>query len=135
MSALATIRRLDYTIIFARDMTRMRDFYERIMHFPIDHELGPQWVAYRIGENILTLTGRGLLFHDEPTPAGALSVQLAFRVALADVDRCAAELAAVGVTLELPPTDQPWGHRTVFFRDPDGNVVEIFADTEPRLSL
>jgi catechol 2,3-dioxygenase-like lactoylglutathione lyase family enzyme len=28
----------------------------------------------------------------------------------------------------LPPTDQPWGHRTLFFRDPDGNVLEIYAD-------
>jgi catechol 2,3-dioxygenase-like lactoylglutathione lyase family enzyme len=55
-------------------------------------------------------------------------VQLAFRVAPAQVDRCAEELAAAGVTIESPPTDQPWGHRTLFFRDPDGNVLEIFAD-------
>ena len=26
------------------------------------------------------------------------------------------------------PTDQPWGHRTLFVRDPGGNVVEIYAD-------
>jgi catechol 2,3-dioxygenase-like lactoylglutathione lyase family enzyme len=28
----------------------------------------------------------------------------------------------------LPVTDQPFGHRTVFFRDPDGNVLEIYAE-------
>jgi catechol 2,3-dioxygenase-like lactoylglutathione lyase family enzyme len=28
----------------------------------------------------------------------------------------------------MPPTDQPWGHRTLFVRDPDGNVVEIYAE-------
>ena len=27
-----------------------------------------------------------------------------------------------------PPTDRPFGHRTLFFRDPDGNVIEIFAE-------
>jgi catechol 2,3-dioxygenase-like lactoylglutathione lyase family enzyme len=27
-----------------------------------------------------------------------------------------------------PATDQPWGHRTLFFRDPDGNLLEIYAD-------
>jgi catechol 2,3-dioxygenase-like lactoylglutathione lyase family enzyme len=27
-----------------------------------------------------------------------------------------------------PPTDRPWGHRTLFFRDPDGNILEIYAD-------
>jgi catechol 2,3-dioxygenase-like lactoylglutathione lyase family enzyme len=27
-----------------------------------------------------------------------------------------------------PPTNQPFGHRTVFFRDPDGNLLEFYAD-------
>lgn len=128
MSALDAIRQLDYTIIFARDLARMRVFYEKIMGFAIHHELGTQWVAYRVGSNILTLTERGLMFDDPPTPPGSLSVQLAFRVAPAEVGRCATELAAAGVAIESPPTDQPWGHRTVFFRDPDGNVLEIYAE-------
>jgi len=27
--------------------------------------------------------------------------------------------------------DQPFGHRTLFFRDPDGNVLEIYAEIVP----
>ena len=128
MSALRQIRHLDYTIIFARDMPAMRRFYEQVMQLPIHNELGPQWVAYKVGSNILTLTERGLMFDDEPTPKGALSLQLAFRVAPAEVDACAQELAETGVKIEMAPTNQPWGHRTLFFRDPDGNVLEIYAD-------
>jgi len=128
MTALDSIRQLDYTIIFARDLPRMRRFYENVMGFPIDHELGPQWIGFRVGPNILALTERGLLFNDPAPPPGALSVQIALRVAPSDVDRCAEELAAAGVVIESPPADQPWGHRTLFLRDPDGNVVEIFAD-------
>jgi len=26
-----------------------------------------------------------------------------------------------------PPTTQPWGTRSVYFRDPDGNLVDFFA--------
>ena len=37
-------------------------------------------------------------------------------------------LRAEGVAIVAPATDQPWGHRTVFFRDPDGNLLEIYAD-------
>jgi len=55
-------------------------------------------------------------------------LQLAFRVAPKVVDACAEELAAAGVKIESPPTDQPFGHRTLFFRDPDGNVLEIYAE-------
>ena len=128
MSALRSIRQLDYTVLFARDMPRMRRFYADVMGFPVDHELGPRWIAYRVGANVLALTERGLLFDDAPPPTGALSAQLAFRVAPADVDRCAEELSRAGVPIESPPTDQPWGHRTLFFRDPDGNVLEIYAE-------
>lgn len=128
MSALATIRQLDYTIIFARNLPRMRRFYEDVMRFPILHELGPSWIAYRVGSNVLAITERGLMFDDAPTPLGALSAQLAFRVSPGDVDRCGAELRQMGIELISAPQDQPWGHRTLFFRDPDGNVLEIYAD-------
>jgi catechol 2,3-dioxygenase-like lactoylglutathione lyase family enzyme len=55
-------------------------------------------------------------------------LQLAFRVAPPDVSRCEEELKSAGVAIISPTTDQPWHHRTLFFRDPDGNVLEIYAD-------
>lgn len=128
MSALQSIRQLDYTVLFARDMARMRHFYAEIMRFPVDHELGPQWIVFRIGANLLVLTQRGLLFDDAPPPDGALSVQLAFRVAPGAVAQCEDELRTAGVPPIHPTTDQPWRHRTLFFRDPDGNVLEIYAE-------
>lgn len=33
-----------------------------------------------------------------------------------------------GVAILSGPTDQPFGHRTLFFRDPDGNALEIYAE-------
>jgi len=128
MSPLKKIRHLDYTVVFARNMDAMRRFYGEVMEFPVYNELGRGWIAYRVGASLLALTERGVMFDDAPTPAGALSLQLAFRVAPEDVDACAETLAVRGVTIAAPPTDQPWGHRTVFFRDPDGNVLEIYAD-------
>ncbi|HTK57249.1 MAG TPA: VOC family protein [Gemmatimonadales bacterium] len=128
MTVLAQIRQLDYTILFARDLPAMRRFYEEVMRFPVGRTLGPQWTEFRVGGNILVLTERGMMFNDTPTPAGALSVQLAFRVAPSVMQECADELAKAGVPLLGSVTDQPWGHRTLFFRDPDGNVLEIYAD-------
>jgi len=49
-------------------------------------------------------------------------------VTRAEVDACADALRSRGVPIEREPADQPWGHRTLFFRDPDGNVLEIYAD-------
>lgn len=125
---LSRIRHLDYTVIYARDMPAMRRFYGGMMAFPLYRELGPQWIEYRVGASILALTERGLMFDDPAPPIGALSLQLAFRVTRAEVDACAGALRERGVAIVKEPTDQPWGHRTLFFRDPDGNVLEIYGD-------
>jgi lactoylglutathione lyase len=128
MSALSSIRQIDYTVIYARDMAAMRRFYGRVMRFPLLRELSPHWIEYSVGSTTLALTERGKRFDDPAPPTGALSLQLAFRVAPKIVDTCAQELVAAGVHIVSPPTDQPFGHRTLFFRDPDGNVLEIYAE-------
>jgi catechol 2,3-dioxygenase-like lactoylglutathione lyase family enzyme len=45
-----------------------------------------------------------------------------------EVDQCAEELAKKNVEIVSPPTDRPFGHRTLFFRDPDGNLLEVYAE-------
>ncbi len=45
-----------------------------------------------------------------------------------DVDAFARRLEQMGVPLVAPPTDRPvWQLRTVHFRDPDGNLIEVFS--------
>jgi len=127
-SALGRIRGLDYTVIFTRDAAAMHRFYRDVMRFQVERSLGPDWVEYRVGSNILALAKPHITRDDAPTPAGAASLQLAFRVAPPDVSRCEEELRAAGVAIAAPATDQPWHHRTLFFRDPDGNMLEIYAD-------
>jgi catechol 2,3-dioxygenase-like lactoylglutathione lyase family enzyme len=127
-SAFQSIRAIDYTVIFVRDMTAMRRFYEDILGFPLLRELSPGWIEYRLGGNTLALAMPSRTAADVPTPNGSASLQLAFKVSAAEVDQCADELVRQGVNLLSPPTDQVFGHRTLFFRDPDGNLLEVFAD-------
>ena len=109
-------------------MAAMRRFYEDILRFSLLRELFPGWIEYQIGGNILALSRPHRTAKDAPTPPGSASLQLAFKVAAPDVDRCADELVRQGVDLLEPPTNQPFGHRTLFFRDPDGNLLEVFAE-------
>lgn len=126
---MRAVRSLDYTILFARDLPAMRRFYGETLGLDHNRELGDHWTEYRIGANILALTQRGkLFFNDDPPPKGALSVQLAFRVTPNEVNVCAAALKEAGVALVHDVKDQPFGHRTAFFRDPDGNILEIYAE-------
>lgn len=125
---LRSIRQLDYTVIYCRDLVAMRRFYSETMGFTLERELGPRWLEFRLRSSVLALTARGGRFNDPSPPTGALSVQLAFRVPPRDVDACADALRTAGVKIEFEPADQPFGHRTLFFRDPDGNVLEIYAE-------
>jgi catechol 2,3-dioxygenase-like lactoylglutathione lyase family enzyme len=127
-SPFAAIRAVDYTVIFVRDLAAMRAFYENVLRFPLERELSPRWFEYRVGSNILALAIAGMTPDDAPIPKGSAALQLAFRVPPPDVDRCAAELERQGVAILRPPTNHAFGHRTLFFRDPDGNVLEIYAE-------
>jgi catechol 2,3-dioxygenase-like lactoylglutathione lyase family enzyme len=127
-SAFQAIRAIDCTVVFVRDMAAMRRFYEDILGFPLLRELSPGWIEYRVGNNTLALARPSLTAADAPTPNSSASLQLAFKVSVGEVDQCADELVRHGVDLLSPPTDRPFGHRTLFFRDPDGNLVEIFAE-------
>lgn len=57
------------------------------------------------------------------------SAILEFRVD--DLDRAAAELSAVVTDVVQEPTTQPWGNRSWLFRDPDGNLINLFARLSP----
>ena len=128
--SLKDIHNFDYAVLLCRNMAATRHFYETVMGFPVEHD-SPLWVSFRIGATLLTLKPRGksLAWDDGPIPAGSASVQLAFRVPPAAVDACYDELIDAGVEIVREPTDLPaWRHRTLFFRDPEDNVIEIYAE-------
>lgn len=127
-SPFSAIRAIDYTVIFVRDMAAMRRFYEDILALSLLRELSPNWIEYGLGPNTLALARPGRTAADVAVPHGTASLQLAFRVSAAEVDACADELVRQGVTLLSPPTNQSFGHRTLFFRDPDGNLLEVYAE-------
>ncbi len=43
-----------------------------------------------------------------------------------DVDAVQRRLGAA-TTVAMPPSDMPWGNRSMLLRDPDGNLINIFA--------
>ena len=128
--SLKDIHTLDYTVLLCTDMAATRRFYEDVMGFAVETDT-PNWVSFRIGGALLTLRPRDCMpiWQDGPAVEGSASVQLAFRVPPPSVDACYQELLAHGVPIVREPTDLPnWRHRTLFFRDPENNVIEIYAE-------
>lgn len=123
---LKNIRNLDYVILLCADIQSMKVFYHETMGFPIYRDDG-EWVELKVGATLLTLRPRGRPYDGAKLPNTA-GVQLAFRVAPAEVESCYQELMAKQAHIIEVPRDTDYGHRTLFFYDPEGNILEIHAD-------
>lgn len=122
---LDRIRDMSYVILLCDDTALMKQFYSEVMRFSIYRDW-PGWTEFRVGSTLLTLRRRGRPY-DGSGPTGA-AIQLAFRVAPDEVESCYEELLEKGVEILEPVTVQDFGHKTLFFRDPEGNILEIYAD-------
>jgi predicted enzyme related to lactoylglutathione lyase len=65
-------------------------------------------------------------------PSANRSVIIDF--AVENVDRERARLGPIVAGFVMEPTDQPWGSRSMLFRDPDGNLIS-FSTQSPATSL
>jgi catechol 2,3-dioxygenase-like lactoylglutathione lyase family enzyme len=117
---------LDYVILLCEDIQRMRMFYLETLGLPI-HRDWEDWLEMRAGNILLTLRPRGRIYDGLKAPNSA-TVQLAFRVAPDEVETCYEELVQKQVEIIEAPRDWEYGHRTLFFKDPDGNILEIYAE-------
>jgi uncharacterized glyoxalase superfamily protein PhnB len=95
---------------------------------------GDDYAEFRTGIGVLAIFSAQAQDRYIPGSAAAgqnRGVVLEFRVA--DVDREYRRLQDVVKTWVKPPTTQPWRTRSVYFRDPDGNLVDFYSQPPPRL--
>jgi len=62
------------------------------------------------------------------SPRHQAEIMLDFRAG--DVDAEYERISRLGVSWVMPPATQPWGCRTMIFRDPAGNLVNISSPAE-----
>ncbi|MEX1020896.1 MAG: VOC family protein [Litorilinea sp.] len=127
---LSAVKHISYVIILCEDMQRMKAFYRGLFDFAVDSESETS-LALRAGSLLLGLRKRTRAYDGSGVRPELPGVQIAFLVERDEVDRCYAQLLEKGVEILDPPADQPRGHRTVYFADPEGNQLEIYAEIEP----
>jgi catechol 2,3-dioxygenase-like lactoylglutathione lyase family enzyme len=112
--------------IITDDIKRLVQFYEglglKAVWYTDDFaELSSATCTLAIGsKRTMDLFGAGAA-----TPAANRSVILEFRVG--DVDDAYRKLERHLTDVVQQPTTQPWGNRSLLFRDPDGNLVNLFT--------
>lgn len=124
---LKAVDKLSYVIILCHDLPRMKEFYRGLFAFAVDSE-SDTGLTFRAGGVLFSLRQRTRAYDGRGVRPELPGVQVAFLVEPAEVDRCHALLIERGVEILDPPADQPRGHRTVYFADPEGNMLEIYAE-------
>ncbi|MEZ4660469.1 MAG: VOC family protein [Caldilineaceae bacterium] len=124
---LTAVHQLNYVIVLCDDLERMKAFYRDLFPFAVDSESETS-LALRAGGVLLGLRKRTRHYDGAGVRPELPGVQLAFLVEPAQVDECYDQLLAKGITILDPPADQPRGHRTVYFADPEGNQLEVYAE-------
>lgn len=119
--------KLTYVLILCEDLDRMKAFYRDLFAYEVDSE-SETGLALRAGNVLLALRKRTRDYDGSGVRPELPGVQIAFLVEPHEVQICYQQLLAKGVEILDPPTDQPRGHRTVYFADPEGNQLEIYAE-------
>lgn len=88
--------------------------------------------AYRVDEAkadpcYMGFTRDGVWLHVSSFSGDGVSGGVAFLL-VEDVDELHAELVTKGVPIDLEPTDQTWGNREMYVKDPDGNSIRFVRE-------
>lgn len=120
------IDHLDHVVITTAHLDQCIDFYTRILGMKLEEFAGGR-LALRFGEQKFNIHVKGMEFEPKaavPTP-GALDFCL---IAAIPLERVIARLGKLGVPVIEGPvakTGAAYPLRSVYVRDPDGNLVEI----------
>jgi catechol 2,3-dioxygenase-like lactoylglutathione lyase family enzyme len=119
--------RLINTCVITSDVKRLVDFYEPVLKLKAKWS-GEDYAEFPTGVGVFAIFSAKAQEKYMPGASQASmnrSVILEFRVADVDVEYRRLQ-GLVKVWAKLPST-QPWGTRSVYFRDPDGNLVDFFT--------
>ena len=129
--------RLDGFGLFVKDITTMIKFYRDVLDFEIKEDLNTSNVYLKKDGTLFLLYGRNdfekMTNHKYEYVKGLNGhSELALYVdTFEEVDIEYNKAISKGATSVLAPTTEPWGQRTCYIADPEGNLIEIGSFNKP----
>ncbi len=120
------MKRLKSICLITEDVRGLCDFYAKVLE--ASPEGDDTFAAFTTSEINLSISSTRIL--EEMAPGLKIKPQggncfLEFEVE--DVDQEYERLKALHAKMIKAPTTQPWGLRSLWFNDPDGNTINFFA--------
>jgi catechol 2,3-dioxygenase-like lactoylglutathione lyase family enzyme len=118
------------TALYVDDLERAAAFYADVLALPSLYS-DERLRAFAVGNSVLLLFRRGASLETMTLPGGTIPphdgsgpLHVAFAIGADELGRWEARLRDRGVAVE-GRTDWPRGGRSIYFRDPDGHLLEL----------
>ena len=129
--------RLDGYGLFVKDMTAMIRFYQDVLGFEIKEAEDTENVYFVKDGTLFLLYGRKNFEaltdkrYEYLKGVNAHSEMALYVDTFEEVDEQYRNVIENGATSLMEPTTEPWGQRTCFIADPEGNIIEIGSWNKP----
>ncbi len=123
--------KLDGFGLFVNDMGKMIRFYRDVLGFEIKEDENTSNVYLIKDDTLFLLYGRNDFEKMTSRKYEYIKgLNGHFEIALyvdtyEEVDKAYEEVISKGAVSVLPPETEPWGQRTCYIADPEGNLIEI----------
>jgi catechol 2,3-dioxygenase-like lactoylglutathione lyase family enzyme len=128
----AAIKDVGAIILFVEDLQRSKVFYHQVLGLDVEFE-DNESVGFKIeglAFIVLQVDRAREQLQGEPTATPSAGATAFLTTFTDDVDALHAHLVERSIHFFQKPTNQSWGMRTAYFKDPDGHVWEIAQPIE-----
>ena len=121
--------KLTHSCIITQNVKTLAEFYKEVLQIE-PQSYGDDYVEFPTDVGVLSLFS--LKAHEElakgsAQPASNRCLELEFNVDNVDDDYNRLQQLRVEIVKTL--ATQPWGNRSFYFRDPDGNLINFYSRT------
>lgn len=115
--------------IISKDVKRLREFYETLLQ--IQGEGDDVFVRFDSGNAVLSIFDyESMERMASGSMQGAGYGGYTIELQVDNVDQQLERLNPMNYEVVKPPTTQPWGRRSVWLRDPDGNIINLYTNVQ-----
>lgn len=122
------VKKFSHAVIITGRFEALRDFYRQVLQAE-PRVFADDYLEFQVGGATLGLFKEESMAKIAPgAMRGGANVSIMLEFEVVDVDQEYARLQRIpGLVMVMPPTTFPWGHRTIYFKDPDGNLLNFHS--------
>jgi len=127
------IRKINATVLIVDDLQKCTAFYRDTLGFQVTFSDDVSIGFATADQDFLLLKRSAAANQISPEAVGlqrGVGQAMFLCAGVDNVDDDYRALMAKGIQFIKPPKDQPWGRRTTYFADPEGNLWELYHSLE-----